>query len=42
MIGSCLAIVVSYAAWQSIPWAMLHGVLSWGYVVYYAIRYVGN
>ena len=40
--GSCLAIVVSYAAWQSIPWAILHGVLSWGYVVYYAIRYAGN
>ena len=40
--GSYLAIVVSYTAWQSIPRAMLHGVLSWGYVIYYAIRHVGN
>ena len=41
-LGSCLAIVVSYTAWKSIPWAILHGILSWGYVVYYAIRYHGN
>jgi len=40
--GSCLAIVVSYSAWNSIPWATLHGLLSWGYVIYYAIRYLGN
>jgi hypothetical protein len=39
--GSCLAIVVSYSAWHSIPWAILHGILSWGYVIYYAIRYLG-
>ena len=35
--GSCLAIVISYTAWQSIPWAILHGLLSWVYVVYYII-----
>jgi hypothetical protein len=40
--GSCLAIVVSYTAWHSIPWAILHGVLSWAYVIYYAIRYLGE
>jgi len=39
--GSCLAIVVSYSAWHSIPWAILHGLFSWGYVIYYAIRYLG-
>jgi len=39
--GSCLAIVVSYSAWHSIPWAILHGICSWGYVIYYAIRYLG-
>jgi len=38
--GSCLAIVVSYTAWQSIPWAILHGIFSWMYVIYYAIRYL--
>jgi len=37
--GSCLAIVISYTAWGSIPWAILHGLLSWVYVIYYLIRY---
>jgi hypothetical protein len=38
--GSCLAIVVSYSAWHSIPWAILHGIFSWGYIAYYAIKYI--
>jgi hypothetical protein len=38
--GSCLAIVVSYSAWHSIPWAILHGLFSWGYVIYYVLRYL--
>ncbi len=37
--GSCLAIVISYTAWNSIPWAIFHGLLSWLYVIYYCIRY---
>jgi hypothetical protein len=37
--GSCLAMIVSYTAWHSIPWAILHGVLSWVYVIYYIIAY---
>lgn len=37
--GSCLAIVVSYTAWHSIPWAILHGILGWIYVIYYIIKY---
>ncbi|MDR2923825.1 MAG: hypothetical protein LBU85_10875 [Treponema sp.] len=37
--GSCLAIVISYTSWQSIPWAILHGLFSWGYVIYYLIKY---
>ena len=41
-LGSCLAIVISYTAWNSILWAVLHGILSWGYVIYYAIRYLGH
>ena len=35
--GSCLAMIISYTAWQSIPWAILHGIFSWGYVIYYVI-----
>ena len=35
--GSALAIAISWSTNHSILWAMLHGVLSWIYVVYYAI-----
>lgn len=37
--GSCLAMIISYTAWKSIPWAIFHGLLSWIYVIYYAIKY---
>lgn len=37
--GSCLAMVISYVSWHSIPWAIFHGLLSWVYVIYYIIRY---
>lgn len=35
--GSCLAIVISYTAWKSIFWAIIHGLLGWVYVIYYII-----
>lgn len=37
--GSALAMVISYTAWHSIPWAIFHGILSWVYVLYCAISY---
>jgi hypothetical protein len=37
--GTALAITISWSANHSILWAILHGFLSWLYVVYYAIRY---
>ena len=37
--GSALAMVNSYTAWHSIGWAIVHGLLSWAYVLYYIIRY---
>lgn len=37
--GSALAIAISYSNWHSIGWAILHGCLSWIYVIYYAIKY---
>lgn len=37
--GSALAIVISWTANQSIVWAIIHGLLSWVYVIYYLIRY---
>lgn len=37
--GSCLAIVISWTSWHSIPWAIFHGLCSWAYILYYWIRY---
>ena len=37
MMGSALAMIISWSVNHSILWAMLHGVCSWFYVVYYAI-----
>jgi hypothetical protein len=37
--GTALAITISWSANKSILWAIFHGILSWLYVVYYAIRY---
>lgn len=37
--GSALAIAISWSANQSILWAILHGLLGWFYVIYYAIKY---
>ena len=34
--GSALAIVISWSLHQSILWAIIHGVFSWFYVIYYA------
>jgi hypothetical protein len=35
--GSALAITISWSKWHSILWAMIHGVFSWFYVIYYAL-----
>lgn len=35
--GAALAMVISYTTWTSIPWAIVHGLLGWIYVVYFAI-----
>lgn len=37
--GAVLAIVISYVKWHSIGWAILHGLLNWIYVIYYALKY---
>ena len=37
--GACLAMIISYATWQSIGWAIVHGMLNWVYVIYYIIKY---
>jgi hypothetical protein len=35
--GTALAIAISWSTNKSILWAIVHGLLSWFYVVYYAI-----
>lgn len=37
--GSALAMVISYVNWHSIFWAIIHGLFSWFYVIYYMLRY---
>jgi len=33
--GSALAITISWSLWHSIFWAIVHGLCSWLYVIYY-------
>ena len=35
--GSALAIVISWSQNHSILWAIVHGIFSWFYVIYYAL-----
>jgi hypothetical protein len=35
--GTVLAIVISWSVNKSIIWAIIHGILSWIYVIYYII-----
>jgi hypothetical protein len=35
--GSALAIAISWSVNKSILWAIVHGILSWIYVIYYAL-----
>lgn len=35
--GSALAIAISWSVNQSIFWAIVHGILGWLYVIYYAL-----
>ena len=37
--GSCLAMIISFSTWHSVGWAIIHGLLSWAYVIYYVIKY---
>ena len=35
--GSALAIAISWSANHSILWAIIHGIFSWLYVIYYGL-----
>ena len=36
-IGSALAVAISWSTHHSIMWALVHGLLSWFYVIYFAL-----
>lgn len=36
-LGSIIAVVISWSLNKSILWAILHGILGWLYVIYYAL-----
>ena len=38
-IGTIIAVILSWLKWHSIGWAIIHGLLSWLYVIYYVIKY---
>lgn len=40
--GAALAITISWSVNKSILWAIIHGILSWVYVIYYAITRPGG
>jgi hypothetical protein len=35
--GSALAIVISFTAYKSVLWAIIHGLFGWLYVLYYLL-----
>ena len=37
--GTALAMVISYAASDSILWTIFHGIFGWLYVILYIIKY---
>jgi hypothetical protein len=38
-LGTVIAVVISYAKYKSIGWAIVHGIFSWFYVIYYIIKF---
>jgi hypothetical protein len=41
-LGSAIAVAISWSVNKSILWAILHGVFSWFYVIYYALTRPGG
>jgi hypothetical protein len=35
--GSALAMAISFNTNRSVPWAIIHGIFSWLYVIYYVL-----
>lgn len=37
-LGTALAVTISWSLNHSLLWAILHGIFSWLYVIYYALK----
>ena len=35
--GGALAICISWDAYHSVPWAIMHGACSWGFVLWWCV-----
>ncbi len=41
-LGTAIAVAISWSVNKSIVWAIIHGVLSWLYVIYFAVTRPGG
>lgn len=41
-LGSALAVTISWSLYKSLVWAIIHGVLGWLYVIYFALTRPGG
>ncbi len=41
-LGSAIAVAISWSLHKSIVWAAIHGILSWIYVLYFALMRPGG
>lgn len=41
-LGMIIAVVLSWTTWHHIGWTILHGFLSWFYVIYWWYYYSGG
>ena len=41
-LGSAIAVAISWSLHKSVLWAIIHGVLSWLYVIYYVLTRSAN
>jgi len=41
-LGSAIAVAISWSLHKSIVWAAIHGILSWLYVLYFALMRPGG
>ncbi len=41
-LGSAIAVAISWSLHKSVVWAIIHGIFSWFYVIYYVLTREGG